>query len=63
VANAYLLFNLVLKRFTLICGVSLIPMVLVVFGHVDVGWVQGFAGWRDKFRLKGFVQKVISGNT
>jgi len=39
VASSYQFFNLVLKRFTLICGVAIVPIILAVFGHVGVGWV------------------------
>jgi len=52
--SAYQFFNFVLKRFTLICDVTIIPMIFAVFGHDSVGWVQCFAGWRDKVSLKAF---------
>jgi len=39
VDSAYQFFNLVLKCFTLICGVAIIPMILAVFSHVGIGWV------------------------
>lgn len=39
VAIAYQLFNFVLKCFALIYGVTIILMIFVVFGHVDIRWV------------------------
>jgi len=57
------LFNLVLECFAFVCGMTIVTVIVAVFGHVSVGRIGRFAkGW-DEVGLKNFIKKVGSRNT
>jgi len=56
VADAVQFFYFVLKRLAFIYGVAVVVVILVVYGHICIGGIQGFAWWWDKVCLERFVE-------
>ena len=59
-ANQFLDF--VLERFTFVYSVTIILMVSIVLGHVDIRGLGCFVRWWDEIGMEGFVEKLGSGD-
>jgi len=51
-------FYLVLECFAFVCGMAIVTVIAVVFGHVGIGRIRCFARWWDEVSLKSFTKKA-----